>query len=265
MLSAQSAFCQNIRNFETKFDWKTVEKKPFTEQDLANLFPTIKDQPFRTLEAAKNSLSLFHFVDYNNDGEDDIFYNGWSGGEGTMLLVITSTGTYKIDQYFSGRVQNIKMDNGNIKSIEILDYSCCAGYVDHLQLLNFDNSTNQFLKVNDYAIITGTPIPTDFFEPIKFSITNEFYNLRTDPEIQKMKNGTVPFDPIKEQNISAVYTAGDTGTAIAAKTDSTGRIWWFVIMDDKPISETIFYDGNNDFETYQPVGWLSSRFVKKVE
>jgi len=103
--------------------------------------------------------------------------------------------------------------------------------------------------------------------PVRFEIQNSPYNLRNSPEIiTGLKEDYYDYTPINEQNITASYKAGDKGTAYAESTDSTGRIWWLVVMDVKPTSgESLYYEGNNEFENYKPIGWISSRYVMRIE
>ncbi|MEM9857312.1 MAG: hypothetical protein AAF843_08145 [Bacteroidota bacterium] len=242
--------------------------RSFDSTDLERVFPVVQNLPFRTKSDALNHLKFFHLVDYNNDYKIDVFYEGSTGGEGTMLHVIQNTGNnFEIVQTIYGSVQDIKVQNNKITEFQILDYACCAGYVDHLQLWS-SKGTSKYSSVNDLALIVGTNIPSDQFDkPINFKITNERYNMRLEPEIKELGENDVPFNPIDGQNISASFTSGNTGTAIAQKEDETGRIWWLVIMDQMPNSEfpKLFYEGNNDIYNYKPVGWISSRYVEKIK
>jgi hypothetical protein len=121
--------------------------------------------------------------------------------------------------------------------------------------------------VNDLALIDRA-VPSDRLDrPVRFRISNDRYNMRTDPEILELNENEVLFTPIQGQHISATFVAGDTGTAVAESEDDTGRTWWLVIMNQMPDSQypTIFYEGNNSTDFYRPVGWISSRFVEIME
>ncbi len=262
------SYSQDLSRIDSKFQWSNFELRDFDSTDLEKIFPIIQNLPFRTKSGALNHLELFHLIDYNNDHKIDVLYNGWTGGEGEMLQIIKNTGTkYEIEQTIYGAVKELKIEDNKIREIEILDYACCAGYVDHLQLWRKDGTTN-FVGVNDLALIVGTHIPSDQFNnPIKFRVKSDRYNMRIEPEIKEMEENNAPFDPIDGQNISASFTTGNTGTAIAEAEDDTGRIWWLVIMDQMPSNQfpNLFYEGNNDIYSYKPVGWISSRYVEKLE
>jgi hypothetical protein len=267
LLIACTGFTQDISNLEKEFEWEKIEIRSFDSVDLEKIFPLIKNLPFRTKDEALEHLDFFHLVDYNNDLKIDIFYNGWTGGEGTMLQIIQNTGNgFKIVQTLFGTVKDLQTNNNCISTIEVLDYSCCAGYIDHLQSWSLDQITEKYVIKSDIAYVVGFKIPDKKFDmPIMFEIVNERYNMRTEPEIINIEPHSAPFDPIENQNISASFTTGDTGVAIAESTDSTGRIWWLVIMDNKPSTNypTIFYEGNNDIFDYKTLGWISSRYIKK--
>lgn len=268
LISFSRGYSQDLSNLESEFSWAQVELRSFDSTDLERIFPVIKNLPFRTKSDALNHLDFFHLIDFNNDYRIDVLYNGWTGGEGEMLQIIENSGDkFEIIQTIYGSVQDLRFKNNKITEIEILDYACCAGYVDHLQLWKKDGTTN-FIGVNDLALIVGTYIPSDQFEnPIKFRVINDRYNMRIEPEIKNLKENSNDFDPIDGQNISASFTTGDTGTAIAKKVDETGRVWWLVIMDMMPNPQfpKLFYEGNNDIFSYKPVGWISSRYVEKIE
>ena len=268
LISYFKGVSQDLSNFESEFDWSEYELRSFDSTDLERIFPIVKNLPLRSKSDALNHLDYFHLIDFNNDYKMDIFYNGWTGGEGEMLQVIKNNGSnFEIIQTIYGSVQDLKIENNQVTEIEILDYACCAGYVDHFQLWKKDGTTN-FVGINDLALIVGTPIPSDQFEnPIRFRVKNDRYNMRVEPEIRELEENNASFDPIDGQNISASFTTGDTGTAIAKKVDETGRIWWFVIMDNMPHAEfpKLFYGGNNDIFRYKPVGWISSRYVDTIE
>lgn len=268
LISFSKGFSQDLSNLELEFNWSEVELRSFDSTDLERIFPVVKNVPFRTKSDALNHLDFFHLIDFNNDYKIDVLYNGWTGGEGEMLQIIKNNGSnFEIVQTIYGSVQDLQIENNEVTEIEILDYACCAGYVDHLQLWKKEGTTN-FIGVNDLALIVGTYIPTDQFEnPIKFRVINDRYNMRIEPEIKNLKENSNDFDPIEGQNISASFTTGDTGTAIAKKVDETGRVWWLVIMDTMPTPQfpKLFYEGNNDIFNYKPVGWISSRYVEKIE
>lgn len=260
------SYSQDLSHIHNKdFQWSQVEVRPFNAADVENL-RHLHDKYFSFIDSDNlpEYLPAFHLVDYDNDYDLDIFYHGWSGAESEILHIIENTGkTFEVVQSIWGAVKEVRYNNNRIEEIEVYDYACCAGYVNHLQLWKQDESS-AYQVVNDLAII-GIDLLTDRLDkPVRFQVINTKYNMRTQPEIRELRENEGPFTPIDGQNISATFVAGNTGTAIAEKEDNTGRIWWLVIMDHMPDTQypTIFYPGNNETESYKPVGWISSRFVE---
>ena len=262
-----NSFGQNLSLFDYKYkmDWEKYETEKVSTELIESIFETIKGNPYPELKYFLQNIDDFHLVDIDGDNENEIVYNGFNGSEGEMILILNlSKSGYKITLKVFGRLVDIS-SNKTPSEFTVLDYACCAGYVTHLETFQYKEKLETFEIVKSLAKIDETVFPKTQIEPIKFKIVNEKYNLRYSPEIVTgLKSGSFDFDPIENQNIVAVYGAGDTGKAIAESTDETGRVWWFVIMDNYPDkSKSIFYKGNNKFEKYNPVGWISSRFVEK--
>ncbi len=120
----------------------------------------------------------------------------------------------------------------------------------------------------DYWIIkyikyhNETTRPKEYFDnPIEFEVVNTPYTLRITPSIDTV-NWFYPDDKDDSKgNVLLEYSKGDKGIAFAEKSDSSGRIWWYVIMDSKNINERKI---KNRYE-FKPdmKGWMSSRYLSK--
>jgi hypothetical protein len=265
-----ASFSQDLKYFDSKnkLDWSQFESVEVTIDLLESNFDFLKNNPYPELEYIIKNLDKFHLLDIDNDQVNELIYNGWNGGEGEMIVIYKlKDGYYKEHQRFFGRIKDIRKTEINLIRFIVYDYACCAGYVDNMETFDFNPISKQFDIVGSIAKIDETSLPSDWIEPIRFEIKNTPYNLRYSPEIiTGLKNGEYDFSPINGQNITASYKAGDKGIAYAESTDSTGRVWWFVIMDSKPDSgESLYYDGNNKFDDYKPIGWISSRYVDIVD
>ncbi len=255
---------QNLELFDSsrKFNWEQVESIPLDTSTLKSIYPIVVNKPFRDLKTLINAVDLFHFIDLNKDGVNEIIYNGWTGGEGEMIHVLWENDQkFELRQTIMGRIVELNPSSSKAK-MTVLDYACCAGYIDHLTC--FELNERLFKITNDYAYPFYKFEDINLIEPVQFEVQRDPYNLRLNPEIQQnLDPNDYPFDLIQNQNIAAIFTTGDTGTALAEKTDETGRIWWLVVMDNAPkYPNTIFYRGNNDYELYKPIGWMSSRYLK---
>ena len=266
-LNCINSFGQNLPPFDYKYnmDWNTYETEKVSTELIESIFETIKGNPYTELKYFIQNIDKFHLIDIDGDNRNEIVYNGFNGSEGEMILIIESSASgYQISLKVFGRIVDIS-NNKKPSEFIVLDYSCCGGYVTHLETFQYNSKLESFEIVKSLAKIDETVLPKTQIEPVKFKVLNEKYNLRFSPEIVTgLKSGSFDFDPIENQNIIAVYSTGDTGTAIAESIDETGRVWWFVIMDSYPDkSKSVFYKGNNKFDSYNPVGWISNRFVEK--
>lgn len=260
-----SCFSQdfNYFDFEKRFDWSPYEQ--VSTEILKSNFKLFEEKPYSELQHLLDNKDKFHLLDIDNDQVNEVVYNGWNGGEGEMVVIFKLTDNQLVEvENFYGRILAIRKNEMNQTRFIVYDFACCAGYVDHLQTFDFNPKTNLFEIQSALAKINYTDIPEVWLEPFRFEIQKTPYNLRYSPEILKVRAQDSPFyDPIKGENIAAIFQAGNKGTAYAESIDSTGRLWWFVAMDEMPKSgEVIYYDGNNDFENYQPIGWISSKYVE---
>ena len=65
-------------------------------------------------------------------------------------------------------------------------------------------------------------------------------------------------------NIVQTYTTRSKGYAISQRTDSTGRIWWFVIMlNNLNLKDNSTVGDNNTIHHYSS-GWMSSKYLKAL-
>jgi hypothetical protein len=211
----------------------------------------------------------FHPIDFNLDGQCDIiFYGNPGGAESNYVICCMSEGdNYILKLLAAGNI--IELSDYKSKSglsLTIHNYACCMGQYDHIYKFEPSQTNNSFdyKKSYDIAFFVETTSPTEYFkDKIHFTVENETYTLRAEPLID---NETTKFIDVVNGNILATYTKGATGYAIAEKIDDTGRIWWYVIMDNKlPPKNTSFYAGFDDSNNYQSSGWMSSRYLTRNE
>jgi len=187
----------------------------------------------------------FMTVDLNGDNKLDIFYSGFLGGASDCYSYIFINESNKFKQEFIGEVGHFSFavkENGVLKGL----IYCYDGFaadcpeISNIELITFNGTDHVSENLINYP--NDTKIPSSFFDkPISFVVENEKYYLRSQPEIFNTDFGC----GIKG-NIHYTYTKGDKGKAFSSETDETGRIWWYVIME-------------NGY-----AGWMSSRFVKQL-
>lgn len=227
-----------------------------TEFDYLATYETWKDE----------NLSKFHFIDLDKDGDLDLIFDGWSGGEPTCVRIyLNRNDEYHqvLDEYQI--IQDLQMDDHGLSSISIEDPGCCSAYiVFNMEYTVFTSKdTMDFVLDSRTARIENTLLPSKKLgKPVRFSVENDFYFLRATPSIDTTdlwyegRRGT--------DNIIAKYSKGAEGTAYGHSTDETGRVWWFVEIDPKykPI-DSHFYDFEE--RPTKLTGWMSSRFLKEKE
>lgn len=214
-------------------------------------------------DLSEEILNNFKVIDIDSDGDDDIIFHGWSGAESRLTKIyINSNGKY-IDKYERfGSIKSIDMITSNKYDFLINLPGCCGDYNfrEYLIEMTFKNDNIKYiikeLKINHIE----SPKPKSLFtKKIKFEVKNNNYFLRVTPEIDSI-NYFFPGDG-PPTNVYHSYKKNDTGIALGQKTDSTGRVWWYVLMDETKYLKD--YDNDNILPQYY--GWMSSRFLKKIK
>jgi len=104
-------------------------------------------------------------------------------------------------------------------------------------------------------------------EAIPFEVASETYNLRYAPVIDNTVNPREPPD-WRLGNVLAQYTMGARGVALAESADETGRVWWYVLMEDVPRPTWVSVDARLGADTpaaARRFGWMSSRYLTRLE
>jgi hypothetical protein len=222
----------------------------------------------------------FHFVDFSGDGVADVIYdgpwfmrgeNGFGALEGShvkLYQVIAGRAVEVMDR--PGEIQRIwKGRAGEPLSFRTVAYGCCSEpqwTVDYFRPAQGDH-----VRFQSYRRVmgrSGMEIPTQFMAaPRRFTVANDRYLLRATPQVQDAAGAAGEDEYAWEGHGNAVaeYGRGARGTAIAERTDATGRVWWFVRMDAATPPRAAQTDAPVDEEGHTlPVdrlGWMSSRFV----
>lgn len=197
----------------------------------------------------EEELDKFKFIDLDMNGDFEIVYEGFSGGEPTGITILkkNSDGTYAEIFNRFGTVESLwRTSIDGTLYFELIHWPCCAGNTYSLERWNYDGTNFKLLEKVNW--LGGTEFPSKLSSPIKFKVLNDPYTLRDTPEIL-------------DDNILTKFTTGDLGFALAERTDNTGRVWWFVFMLNNQTNDRTFYDYAYD-DNYYSVGWMSSRFVE---
>jgi hypothetical protein len=244
--------------------------------------PDCETAPEDDYDPCGERLDDFHFVDFSGDGVDDVIYQGpwflWGvegleGREGTRL---------RLHQVRAGRAVEVLDHHGSLQrvwqgapgepmSFRTVHHGCCADpawTIEYFRPVRGDG----VVRYEAYRALLGRydlEMPRDFLaQPRRVTVANERYLLRSAPAI-------VDAPPPDEEdwpqwpgrgNAMAEYNRGARGMALAARTDGTGRVWWFVRMDGAtPPHDAQVRDHAQPGAHAVPLdrlGWMSSRFLE---
>lgn len=261
----KSLFSQPILNPISTDIWTAVEIKLNNKEKL-DLISQIKFSNIRlTPSDGTSNLELFHILDINNDGLLDISYSGPKAeGEGTVFY-LNNGDTFLESDWIHGKVINInRLEISKLLEVQTYAMPCCAGFVYALKTVLLKSNIHtgiEIIELDELNYMSGTLEPNNLITTQRFTTVNQEYKLRSSPEIN-------PQADIWTENIDgntvAIYPSGSRGTAIGQKSDETGRIWWFVIMENnlQPDKSLMYYQ--NDPKGNKSMGWMSSKYVKKI-
>lgn len=250
-----------------KINWENIDSKIDKKKKL-EIYKKIKPLVFpgckECYEYITNSdlYKSTHLIDINSDGKLDVIYEGPSGAEGDKVQIFL----YEKDKFtnvFEGyqNLQSLNIENGKLKSFILLNFGCCADY-NESQVQYFVNNKFEIKPLFERTKVSYIHPPKSIFKsPIKFKVINDKYTLRSSPLVDD--TATYIWDKVTEGNWVERFPKGSTGYAWAEKKDKTGRIWWFVEME--PLKSQKGSSHGDEFIPTRHLGWMSSRFLKKLE
>jgi len=261
MYAQESIFTKNV-------NWKNYEKEYDVKEKIIEV-NKIKDELLvylKSNERLNDNLSSFHFIDYDFNGEIDIIYSGNAGTESLRTLIFERRNDgfyYKIFDKFGEVINIIQQDSFIPISLVLRDIECCGSnqIVYEVYHLLKETKSSKFRLSTKYSSFRETELPQIIFsQPKLFEVENEKYYLRLAPYIEV--SNKYEEDLHIDGNIVHTYKRMSKGYAIAENTDSTGRVWWFVVMLNNLNLKGTYSEGNsNEIRNYS-IGWMSSRYLK---
>lgn len=237
---------------------KLSEKYSLMER-VKRMYPQYSEQD----DWPRKYKEYFHFIDLDSDGDRDLIFDGWSGGETMMVQISLQLATsFKIQ--FTDHIDliDITFNNGTISELTIHDQGCCAAIVEHditYQCATEKDSIHYWIvEHNEYHFETQTP-KQYFEEPILFEVNNTPHMLRITPSID---TSGYYYPDNSKGNIFQTYSKGDKGFAFAEKRDENDQIWWYVIMVSKQKATGKVKDRDAYVPQYK--GWMNSTYLKKI-
>lgn len=219
------------------------------------------------------NLDDFYIIDIDRDGLNDIVYSGDCKREGGGTAIFRYNGNNFEQLIFVYGVIYQVSDYESILpfSFSLIIYACCGddkNIIEKYALILEDGNYKFILQTSEYYYgddVVTTIFPKTFFEkPIAFKTIKEKYNLRFSPSINYVDEDdqSMIFD-----NVVITYPKNSIGYDIAKKKDKTGRIWWFVKMDNKSAKgmENIGTFSPNSKESTYSLGWMSSKYLERID
>ncbi|MEQ8580383.1 MAG: hypothetical protein RIC30_20540 [Marinoscillum sp.] len=214
-----------------------------------------------------NSWNYTKAVDLNNDGLQDVVFEGPSGGEPNIVFffIQTNSGFEQVFEVMQG-ISKVIWKDGILDKVFVSTPGCCADFrlINSVYQVNYNHQSRPtFSKIfQSVEVLEELVKPKNFFDqPIKFVVNNEGYKLRLAPVID---DDTEFHWAEITGNTFATLKQGTVGTALAEQTDETGRIWWYVTIDLDMNVQNCILQTPNEFPT-KVIGWISSRYVTEIE
>ena len=230
----------------------------------------------------ENIINNFHIIDFDNDGQNDVIYEGFVGGRnnGVILFKIENGVCNKPIKFLGDLISIWRSDVWAPISFKINNYRCCSGYVDYIETYTPQYDRNGDLEYEMSAKIAfahGTVFPDEFKHPRVFRVVNEESVLAIAPinndkeyDYHLKKTPVVDNFPYKEVyfkfdgNIIANFPIGTSGLALFETMDSSGQTWIFVMINSKskPTMSLFCYAGDNNNHPYKTLGWMKKPDLK---
>jgi hypothetical protein len=273
-INSLTSYCQQDLYFplSNEFDWSKIEKqKSDLKAKLIKDFPNEFEYYRQVRDIGPNMKDLdscLHVIDFNNDRLDDLIFDGWSGGEPRLISIFINNGKSfdKVFTDYQGIHKMIFQDN-KVSKLYIQDWGCCCEYIVRNKIYSVNNNSKlpKIQLINQLQYIERTEFPVKYFDkPIKFEVSNNNYKIRFSPVIDDTTEVGYCGE-LRNGNWLGKIKSGTLGYALSEKSDTTGRIWWFVaIVPDSQLSESLYFDIKEESKSYK-LGWISSRYVKRIE
>lgn len=263
-------------NTHQDFDWRGMENRFESHSTKHDFVKYAKEHnlmvdEFEMMDANKMIIpNHFKGIDINGDDQLDIIYSGPSGGEPNVVKIFLNTGSdYELVFYGYQGIVKVIWKNERLDQIFLHDWGCCA---DIRQINSVYQATYNDGTIPEFNIIYQSVEPQFMAkpkvlleEPIRFSINNDGYKLRLMPNIDD-ENYYFPDGAINRKgNTIGFLNSGYKGTAFGSKVDETGRVWWYVEINNQyEILDNVLKMDDLEQMT-NVVGWISSRYVTKID
>jgi hypothetical protein len=232
-------------------------------------FPDFSE--FISYDPENKPSSYFFEIDFNDDGEMDIIYQGPSGGESDFVIFyLNKKGRYV--EFFNEyqRLEVLIFIDQILNTIHMVQPGCCADHSFLQKQTHFVYHNGQFHaeRIKTICSFDEPELKNRFQTPKEIEINATPYLLRYSPHIENdtffyASNENEKPDWLIIGNQLGKLKKGDRGRAIAYEKDDTGREWWFVILNKevRPTDNYFDYIIIPENANLQFSGWVSKKNV----
>jgi len=260
-VSAQNGFFVTNTNIEK---WYREGENLGMEVKKAVMLPEFQSVVKENAAKMEDVMPYFHYIDFNNNGELDILFNGKIGSQHYVFIFLKKDKGYiVVCQQLGSVIQANLPDEDNGLNLSIWHEACCGNYVSSLtQLVCISNNNTSFFNTAAKSLVfKGTKLPYNRIKtPVKCTFT-KVGSLRIEPVVDNQTR--IATNNHWAGNALGTYSVNATGTIYAETKDSKGKFWYFVRMNN----EAGLYIHSNRFTNAKEVedaqncfyyGWVSN-------
>jgi len=259
---AQSGFFVKNNHIEK---WYKEGKNLETEIKKVVLLPEFQAVVKEYAVKVESLTPYFHFIDFNNNGELDILFDGKMNDQNFVFIFLKKGSSYLIVLEQKGTVIQANMPNeDNNLNLSIWNGVCCGYYISTFSqwvCISAEN-TSHFENASKSLVFKGTLLPSvRIATPIKFTVINP-----TELRIESKVDNQIRISGMTgwEGNSVCRYPVNATGTIYAEMKDSrTSKFWYFVRMNNESGLQVhsdrfLRMKEVEEPQTYYYYGWICS-------
>jgi len=202
---------------------------------------------------------LFHLMDVNQDGFQDIVYSDNAQcREGDVTLIwFGKAGGFSMNSDSAWDAKVLRIAPGNVPRISSVAVGCCGDLVDEYNLGTLENfRIYSVIRTTQITVLPKRTLSTR----IRFKNSSSM-TVRSTPRTENAydENLSGLMSHAVFGNVLCKYIAGASGTILAEQRERDGKTWDYVVMD--PTSEV--YRVDDPFRAN--VGWVEKSSIKGIQ
>jgi hypothetical protein len=227
--------------------------------------------------AVEELLPSFHFIDFDNNGTLDLFFEGKILNVFHVFVFFKRNDSYVVSIGEKGSIVSANLpreDNGLCFSI--WKEGCCGDNINTFtQYVCISTCNTSYFNVASKSLTYRRTIlpPTRIAKPVAFKIPKVGF-VRIEPLVDDEKQ--IGGKSSWKGNAVGMYPPNSTGTIYAETKDNRGEFWYFVRMNNETeirsrihsnrfvTDEAKMFSGDENLEDYFIYGWIHSSEVSII-